>query len=56
MAEEIIKVIEYITGNEIVQGLAIAYVVFGALVFLGVVAIFIFVIRQIVKTNRKWRR
>ena len=52
MAEEIIKVIEY----EIVQGLAIAYVVFGALVFLGVVTIFIFVIRQIAKTNRKWRR
>ena len=28
----------------------------GALVFLGVLTIFIFVIRQIAKTNRKWRR
>lgn len=56
MAEEIIKVIEYITGNETVQWLAIAYVAFGALVFLGVVAIFVYVIRQIVKFNEDWRR
>lgn len=33
MAEEIIKVIEYITGNETIQGLAIAYIIFGALYF-----------------------
>ena len=53
MAEEIIKVIEYITGNEIIQGLAIAYIIFGALVLLGVVAVFIFIIRQFIKMNRK---
>lgn len=53
MAEEIIKVIEYITSNETIQGLAIAYIIFGALILLGVVAVFVFIIRQFIKMDRK---
>lgn len=48
MVNEIIKLIEYITGNPIVQGAFIAYMIFGAVVVAMVVAIFVIALLRII--------
>ena len=42
MAEQIIKLLEYITNHPLVQGSVIAWVVFGAITVLFGIAVFIF--------------
>lgn len=56
MADEVIKIIEYITGNPIVQGAAIGYVVFVAIVALIALAIIVYVFHNIVNMGKRWRR
>ena len=53
MADEIIKLIEYITGNPLVQGAAIAYMIFGAIVLAMVIAVFTITLRAIFKNKRR---
>lgn len=55
MADEIIKLIEYLTGSPVVRGTFIAYLIFGALVVLGVIAVFVITFRAILSNRRKWR-
>lgn len=52
MVNEIIKLIEYITGNPIFQGAFIVYAVFGAIVTALVIAVFVIVFREIIKRMR----
>lgn len=47
MVDEIIKLIEYIIGSPIVQGVFIAYIIFGAIVVAMVITIFIITLRAI---------
>ena len=55
MADEIIKVIEYITGNPIVQSAFIVYVIFGAVVAVTAIAIIIFTFFFILNHKKRWR-
>lgn len=55
MADEIIKLIEYLTGSPIVRGAFIAYLIFGAVVVLGVIAVFVITLRAILTNRRKWK-
>jgi hypothetical protein len=55
MADEIIKLIEYIAGNPVVQGAVIAYIIFGAMVVLIAVAVFVFVFRSIIRRRKRWK-
>ena len=55
MADEIIKLIEYITGNPVVQGAFIGYVIFSVIVVLVTIAIFTFVLRTIFKNRKRWK-
>lgn len=55
MADEIIKLIEYITGSPIVQGAFIAYLIFGAIVVSLVVAVFVIAFRAIIKDRKRWK-
>ena len=48
MTGEIIKLIEYITGNPVFQGAFIAYMIFGAIVVAMVVAIFVIALSRII--------
>ena len=56
MADEIIKIMEYITENTIFQGAFIACVVIGTIISTTAIAIILFVFRQILKNKRGWRR
>ena len=55
MADEIIKLIEYITGNPIVQSAFIVYVILGAVVAIMAIAIIIFTFRQILNHKKRWK-
>lgn len=55
MADEIIKLIEYITGSPIVKGAFIAYLIFGAIVVSLVVAVFVIAFRSITKNGKGWK-
>ena len=55
MADELIKLIEYITGSPLVQGAFIAYIVFGAIVVSAVIAVFVISVRTIAKNGRRWK-
>lgn len=46
MADEIIKLIEYITNNGVFKGAIIAYGLFALLVIAIVIGVFIFVFKQ----------
>lgn len=56
MANEIIKIMDYITSNPIVQGYFIASAVVGLLILAGVIAVFVYIIRQMKKMDDGWRR
>jgi len=51
MAEEIIKVLEYITGNELTRGVIIAYFAAFLLVFAAAITIVIVMIRKVFSTH-----
>lgn len=55
MAEEIIKLIEYIIGSPIVQGAFIAYLIFGAITLAMVIAVFVITFRAISNNRKRWR-
>ena len=55
MADEIIKLIENITGNSIVKGAFIVYIVSAAIVVLMVVAVFAFAFRSISISRKRWK-
>lgn len=55
MADEIIKIIEYITGNPVVQGAFVAYIIFGIIVTSIVLAIFVFTFRTILSNRKRWK-
>ena len=55
MAEEIIKLIEYITGNPVFQGAIIAYIIFGAIVVSIVIAVFVITLRSILNARKRWK-
>ena len=54
MADEVIKIIEYIIGNPVVQGVTAAYVVISIVVALIALAIIVYIFRCI--TNMRNRR
>lgn len=56
MANEIIKLIEYITNNDIFKGIAIIYCVFALIVFALVIGVFLFVFKQFKRMSKKERR
>ena len=53
MANEIIKIIEYITGNPFVQGAFIAYIIIGAIVLALAITIFIITFRAFFKMRKR---
>lgn len=55
MAEEIIKLIEYLIGSPIVQGAFIAYLIIGAIVLAMVIAVFVITLRAISNNRKRWR-
>ena len=55
MADEVIKIIEYITGNSIVQGAFIAYIIFGIVVVSTVLAVFVFSFKTILSNRKRWK-
>lgn len=55
MADEIIKLIEYITGNPIVQGAFIAYIILAAIVVSIVIAVFVITLRSITNKRERWK-
>ena len=55
MADEIIKIIEYITGNPIVQGAFVVYVIIGAVVVSIAISIIIFAFCQILNIKKRWK-
>lgn len=52
MADEIIKLIEYITGSPVIQGAVIAYIIFGAIMASIAITFFVITLRTILN-NRK---
>jgi len=46
VADEIIKLLEYIINNPAVKGIAVVYTIIFFSVFIGVIAVFVFVFRQ----------
>lgn len=52
MANEIVKLIEYITNSGVFKGIAIVYCVFALIVFALVIGVFLFAFKQI-KRMRK---
>lgn len=55
MADEIIKLIEYITKNPIFQGAFIAYIILAAIVVSIVVAVFVITFRSITNRRERWK-
>ncbi len=55
MAEEIIKLIEYIMGNPVVQGLLIASVSLVTIVFITIIAVYVFTFRTIINNRKRWK-
>lgn len=53
MADEIIKLIEYIVNSDIAKGAIVAYVIFTVIFVAVVIAIFAITFRQILKHNRR---
>ena len=53
MGEEIIKVLEYLENSDIVKGFAIGCIIFGIIIFILVVAVFIITFRSIMKTKKE---
>lgn len=49
MADEIIKIIEYVSGNEVVQGVTIFVLVVNAVFVVLFIVFFITVLRMIIK-------
>lgn len=56
MAEEIIKVLDYIMGNPAVQAFGIAYLVFSGIILSLVVTVFVVTVRQIVNNSKRFGR
>ncbi len=56
MADEIIKLIEYITNNGTFQGMLIAYGVISLLVIAGVITVTVITLKSILKIKNKKRR
>ncbi len=56
MSEEIIKLIEYFTGNEVVQGVFWGYIVFGIIITVVTLAIIIFTLIHIMKSHKEMNR
>lgn len=55
MADEIIKLIEYITGSAAVKGAFIAYIIFGAIVATMVIAVSVITFRTILNKQKRWK-
>ncbi len=55
MADEIIKIMEYITEHTVFQGTFIACVVIGTIITTAAIAVILFVFRQILKNKRGWK-
>lgn len=55
MANEIIKLIEYITGSPVVQGAFIAYIVFFAIVALIAIGIIVFTFCTIFNIRKRMK-
>ena len=55
MADEVIKIIEYITGNPIVQGLFALGIGFSVIVATLTFVFFVFVFRSILNSEKRWR-
>lgn len=53
MGEEVIKVLEYLKNSDIVKGFAIGYAIFGIIVFILVITIFIIAFKNIMKTKKE---
>lgn len=51
VADEIIKLLEYIINNPAVKGIAVVYAIIFIGVFIGVIAVFVFVFRQMKKMD-----
>lgn len=56
MSEEIIKLIEYLTGNEVVQGMFWVYIIFGIIITIVTLAIIIFTFIHIIKSHKEMDR
>ena len=55
MADEIIKLIEYIMGNPVVQGVLIASVIFVTTVVSMIIAVYVFTFRTIINNRKRWK-
>ena len=55
MADEIIKLIEYITEHTVFQGTFIACVVIGTIITTAAIAIIQFAFCQILKSRKRWK-
>ena len=52
MANEIIKLIEYITNSNVTKGIAIIYCVFALIVFALAISVFVFVFKQFKRMSK----
>lgn len=56
MADEIIKLLEYITGNSLVQGIGIAYIAIAAIAILTILLIAVVWGIYVLSFIKRWKR
>ena len=55
MAEEIVKLIEYITNSGLFKGAVIAYSIFAIIVLALVITVFVITFKQIKRHRNRWK-